>query len=48
MTLRPMVRDIAATLDLDRTTLREIHDPDEVGASYLGAFLDDLAGRLTS
>lgn len=46
-TLRPMVDDLAATLDLDRAALAEVRDPDRIGAAYLGAFLDDLAGRLT-
>lgn len=47
-TLRPMVRDIAATLDVDRNALRGITDPDDIGAYYLGAFLDDLGRRLAS
>lgn len=46
-TLRPMVDDVAATLDLDRDALAEVRDPDRIGAVYLGAFLDDLARRLT-
>jgi hypothetical protein len=46
-TLRPMVRDVAATLEVDRTTLVDLRDPDEIGAAYLGAFLDDLAQRLS-
>jgi hypothetical protein len=45
-TLRPMVRDLAATLEVDRDTLADLQDPDEIGAAYLGAFLDDLAHRL--
>jgi hypothetical protein len=45
-TLRPMVDDIAATLDLDRDALLDSRDPDRIGAAYLGAFLDDLARRL--
>lgn len=45
-TLRPMVDDIAATLDLDRDALAEARDADRIGAAYLGAFLDDLARRL--
>src|SRR3970040_651134 len=45
-TLRPMVDDIAATLDLDRDALREGRHPARIGAAYLGAFLDDLARRL--
>jgi len=45
-TLRPMVDDIAATLDLDRNALAELTDPDDIGAAYLGAFLDDLGRRL--
>lgn len=45
-TLRPMVRDVAATLDVDRAMLADLRDPDEIGAAYLGAFLDDLAHRL--
>ncbi len=45
-TLRPMVDDIAATLDVDRDALRDGADPDRIGAAYLGAFLDDLARRL--
>jgi len=44
-TLRPMVDDIAATLELDREALAGV-DPDRVGAAYLGAFLDDLGRRL--
>lgn len=47
-TLRPMVRDIAATLEVDRGTLADFQDPDEIGAVYLGAFLDDLAQRLVT
>ncbi len=46
-TLRPMVDDIAATLDLDRDALAGL-EPDAVGAAYLGAFLDDLRGHLSS
>lgn len=45
-TLRPMVDDIAATLDLDRDSLMDSRDPDRIGAAYLGAFLDDLKRRL--
>ena len=45
-TLRPMVADIAATLQLDRAALTQLDDPDEIGAAYLGAFLDDLGRRL--
>ncbi len=45
-TLRPMVDDIAATLDIDRGTLAGL-EPDAIGAVYLGAFLDDLRGHLT-
>jgi hypothetical protein len=45
-TLRPMVDDIAATLDLDRDALLDSRNPDRIGAAYLGAFLDDLARRL--
>lgn len=45
-TLRPNVRDIAATLELDRAALAGLDDPDEIGAVYLGAFLDDLGGRM--
>jgi hypothetical protein len=45
-TLRPMVADIAATLDVDRAALRGLTDPDQVGAAYLAAFLDDLGRRL--
>lgn len=45
-TLRPMVDDIAATLDLDRQALLGGGDPDRIGAAYLGAFLDDLGRRL--
>ncbi|TMI76217.1 MAG: hypothetical protein E6H05_04380 [Bacillati bacterium ANGP1] len=45
-TLRPMVADIAATLLVDRAVLTELGDPDEIGAAYLGAFLDDLERRL--
>ena len=46
-TLRPMVEDIAATLDLDRDALTG-RQPDQIGAVYLGAFLDDLGRRLMS
>ncbi|HLA24713.1 MAG TPA: hypothetical protein VJ206_04905 [bacterium] len=46
-TLRPMVDDIAATLDLDRNALAG-REPDRIGAAYLGAFLDDLGRRLMS
>lgn len=46
-TLRPMVRDVAATLELDRAALAGF-DPDEIGAAYLGAFLDDLGRRLAA
>ncbi len=45
-TLRPMVDDIAAALDLDREALLESGDSDRIGAAYLGAFLDDLGRRL--
>lgn len=44
-TLRPMVDDIAATLDLDRETLAGT-GMDEIGAAYIRAFLDDLGRRL--
>ncbi|HEV8354237.1 MAG TPA: hypothetical protein VGR24_08615 [bacterium] len=44
-TLRPMVDDIAATLDLDREALTG-GAPDHVGAAYLAAFLDDLRDHL--
>jgi hypothetical protein len=44
-TLRPMVNDIAATLDLDRERLAG-REPDDVGAAYLAAFLDDLRNHL--
>ncbi len=47
-TLRPMVRDVAATLEVDRGALAELDDPDEIGAAYLGAFLDDLGRRLAA
>lgn len=47
-TLRPMVRDVAATLKVDRGALAELDDPDEIGAAYLGAFLDDLGRRLAA
>jgi hypothetical protein len=46
-TLRPMVDDIAATMDLDRDALVG-REPDQIGAVYLGAFLDDLERRLMS
>ncbi len=45
-TLRPMVRDVAATLDINRGAFIDLRDPNEIGAVYLGAFLDDLARRL--
>ncbi len=45
-TLRPMVRDVAAALDINCGALVDLRDPDEIGAVYLGAFLDDLARRL--
>lgn len=45
-TLRPMVLDVAATLEIDRGKLADLRDTDEIGAAYLGAFLDDLAHRL--
>lgn len=44
-TLRPMADDIAATLDLDRDALAG-REPDQIGAAYLRAFLDDLGRRL--
>lgn len=44
-TLRPMVDDIAATLDLDRAAVAG-RDPDEIGAVYLAAFLDELRTHL--
>lgn len=44
-TLRPMVDHIAAALDLDRGALAG-REPDEIGAAYLAAFLDDLRGHL--
>src|SRR3972149_6446226 len=46
-TLRPMVDDIAATLDLDRNALAG-RGPDRIGAASLGAFPDDLGRRLMS
>jgi len=46
-TLRPMADDIAATLDLDRDALAG-REPDQIGATYLRAFLDDLGRRLMS
>ncbi len=45
-TLRPMVDDLAATLELDRHALLDTGDPDRIGAAYLAAFLDDLDRRL--
>ena len=45
-TLRPMVRDVAATLDVNRAALQDAADPDEIGAVYLAAFLDDLDRHL--
>lgn len=45
-TLRPMVWDVAATLEVDRAALADRDDLDEIGAAYLGAFLDDLGRRL--
>jgi len=46
-TLRPMVDDIAAALEVDRGALLESGDPDRIGAAYLAAFLDDLRRRMT-
>ncbi len=45
-TLRPMVADIAATLEVDRAALAEVRDLNGVGAAYLLAFLDDLGRHL--
>jgi hypothetical protein len=45
-TLRPVVADIAAALEIDRAALAEVRDLNAIGAVYLGAFLDDLARHL--
>lgn len=45
-TLRPMVADIAATLEVDRAALADVRDLNAIGAAYLGAFLDDLGRHL--
>ncbi len=45
-TLRPVVADIAATLEIDRAALAEVRDLNAIGAAYLGAFLDDLGRHL--
>lgn len=45
-TLRPMAEDIAAALEVDRSALRDLDNPDAVGAAYLRAFLDDLGRHL--
>ncbi len=44
--LRPVVADIAATLEIDRAALAEVRDLNAIGAAYLGAFLDDLGRHL--
>jgi hypothetical protein len=45
-TLRPMVEDIAAALEVDRAALADLDEPDAIGAVYLRAFLDDLGRHL--
>ena len=45
-TLRPMVADIAAALEIDGASLAEARDLNAIGAAYLGAFLDDLGRHL--
>ncbi len=47
-TLRPVVADIAATLEIDRAALAEVRDLNAIGAAYLGAFLDDLGRHLAA
>ncbi len=45
-TLRPVVADIAAALEIDRAALADVRDLNAIGAAYLGAFLDDLGRHL--
>jgi hypothetical protein len=47
-TPRPMVADIAATLEVDRAALAEVRDLNGIGAVYLLAFLDDLGRHLVA
>lgn len=45
-TLRPMVHDIAAALQVPEAILRPGVPAHEIGAAYLAAFLDDLSARM--
>jgi hypothetical protein len=45
-TLRPMVHDMAAVLKVPDEVLEPGTPPQEVGAAYLSAFLDELYVRL--
>jgi hypothetical protein len=45
-TLRPLVYEIAAALPVPDTVRQPEATPGEIGAAYLGAFLDDLHARL--
>jgi hypothetical protein len=45
-TLRPITHEIAAALQVPADMLRPGTLPQEVGAAYLAAFLDDLSARL--
>ncbi len=45
-TLRPLVYDIAASLEVPDSVLRPGIPPEEIGAAYLAAFVDDLRARL--
>lgn len=45
-TLRPLVHEIAAALPVADVVARRGVPPDEIGAAYLAAFLDDLSARL--
>lgn len=45
-TLRPIAYEIAVALKIPADALRPGTPPQEVGAAYLAAFLDDLSARL--
>ena len=45
-TLRPLVHDIAAMLPVSTDVLRPGTPPQQIGAAYLAAFLDDLEMRM--